>query len=83
MQPEPSEFNSAELVKQAIATVQNGMIAVASGHSLAYVNTHLEDALRTLLQADAQNEHCGGRAYIPTVKDPWDWEDADSFGPSA
>lgn len=79
MKPEPCEFSSAELVNIAVMGVQHAMIGLGK-MSTAYTYTELEDVLKTLLQASAQNEHCGGR---PTEKDPWDWEDADTYGPSA
>lgn len=76
--PEPCEFTSTELIAIAITGVRQAIDNPSQSVS------YLFDVLATLAQAEAQLKYNNGAATpFPEVKDPWAWEDADSYGPSA
>lgn len=83
MKPEPCEFTSAELIQLArgmILSVQQ----LASYHEDCLIDEQLQNAEKALGQALAQLEYNNGAATpFPEDKDPWAWEDPDTFCPSA
>lgn len=82
MKPEPCEFTSLELIRLARGEI------LSARQLMSYDDRVVDDQLRSadsaLQQAEAQLEHNNGEATpFPSAKDPWDWEDADTYGPSA
>lgn len=73
--PEPCEFNSAELINIAIIGVRQALAVPSQARE------YLDDVIQTLAQAEAQCVHNNGKATpFPEPKDPWAWEDADTYG---
>lgn len=78
MKPEPCEFTSLELIAIAITGTRQAI------DNPRECNEYLFDVLATLAQAEAQLKYNNGAATpFPEEKDPWAWEDTDTFCPSA
>ena len=82
MIPEPCEFTSAELIQLARGEILSARQLMSYDDRV--VDDQLHSADLALTQALAQLEHNNGEATpFPEPKDPWAWEDADTYGPSA
>lgn len=88
--PEPCEFNSLELLKMAREDILSARQLMSYDDHV--VDDMLQRADEALRQAAAQLEHCNGRATplrypadsgMWNDPDPWAWDEADTYGPSA
>lgn len=73
------EFNSAELIRMAMANLTDARVT----EEHAECQYCMGEALQQLEQAHQQMIYNKGEAYLPPPpKDPWAWEDPDTFCPA-